>query len=127
MERTEFAKWLRECRKSIDYVNPSDKHFWPNTYIIWLDTGCYVSAGFLIHGSSDLSACHDAIADYCKDKGYKGYFADPEYIEELRRDALEQGFEEDDFVEEKYSSAGNEGDYFANILVVDELTERTKK
>ena len=127
MERTEFAKWLRECRKSIDYVNPSDKHFWPNPYIIWLDTGCYVSAGFLIHGNSDLGACHDAIADYCKDKGYKGYFADPDYIEELRKDALEQGFEEDDFVNEKYSSAGNEGDYFSNILAVDELSERSKK
>lgn len=123
MNRQQFATRLKECHKSIKYVNPSDKEFWRHTYILWLDTGCFVAAGFLVHASS-LSDAHDAVADYCKKKGYMGYFADPDYIEELRMDAKNDGREDEDaYVEERYCSAGNEGDYFCNILTVDELTE----
>lgn len=126
ISRKELAEKLKESRSTIDYVNPFEKQFYSKTFLVFLDTGCYVAAPFLIHANEFCGDVQDAICDYCDDKGYKGYFADDEYVKEQQKDALEQGFDEDDFINESYSQSGNFGKWFANVAFVYEL-ETTNK
>lgn len=128
ISRKELATKLAESRSTIDYVNPLEKHFYSKTFLVFLDTDCYVAAPFLIHANYFSEEVQDAICDYCDDKGtYKGYFADDEYVTEQQKDALEQGFSEDDFINESYTQCGNYGKWFANIAFVYELEYEEKK
>ncbi len=124
MNRQKFATELRRQRNggmnTVHYINPGDKHFWPRTYLVFLDTGCWFSAVFLVHSDNEQSA-HDEIADYCQRKGWNGYFADEEYLNELRADSLADGHEEDCYIDEQFTAAGNEGRYFANIRHIESL------
>jgi len=120
LTRKEFADKLRENRSIIDYVNQEDKHFWKHTFLVYLNTGCYVDAVFLVH-HDNLQDAYDEIADYSERKNYVGYFAEEEYLEELRADAIKDGHDEDCYVEEQFTSAGNYGKYFCNIGLVYEL------
>ena len=124
ISRAELAEKLRNDRSTIDYVNPLEKQFYNKTFLVFLDTGCYVAAPFLIHANYFSNEVHDVICDYCDNKGYKGYFADDEYVLEQQKDALDAGHDEDDFINDTYTQAGNFGKWFANVAFVYELESK---
>lgn len=119
--RKELTEKLTENRNVIDYVNPFEKSFYKNTYLVYLNTGCYVNATFLIHADYFSNDIQDVICDYCDDKGYAGYFADDSYVKEMQADSIEAGYEEGDFINESHTQSGNYGKWFCNIGFVYEL------
>jgi len=103
LARKEFARYLIENRKNhnIEYIQ-NEYHLSP-AYIVYLSTGCYWNVGFLIHSPHDnIGELVEIIAEYCRDKGHNGYFAEEERLTELRQDALNAGHDEEDFVNDFY-------------------------
>jgi hypothetical protein len=114
MNRSELARSLAENRHSIVYVNPSNKSY-GKTYLIGVSSGFYFAGAFLVHEDTEQNA-YDEICDYCAKQDFHGYFPDEEYLQELRDDALSDGHDEDAYIDEQFTRAGNEGAYFNNMV-----------
>ena len=122
--RKDFARHVIERRKYLHFI-PEIGYSDDPAYIIWLDQGCYWSKGFLLHSDTDdLGSFMEIIAEYCKDKNIN-QFADMEHIEELRKDSLEAGHDEDDFVNDFYMYT--ESGYINNPLHIDVLISGRKE
>lgn len=130
MNKQELADKIRSLRNSdslpMNYVNPDDKLFWRNTYLVYIETGMYWLKPFLVHANNEQEA-FDEIVDYAEEKGFVGYFAEDSHLEELRQDAIASGHDEDAFIDEQFTQGGNHGRYFANMARCFEVLNTDKR
>ena len=96
-------------------VKTYESRFWSHVYEV--SFGEFGHCVFLVNAENEQEAL-DELVDYPEETGiYPGYLAkwDDEHLDELRKDAVEQGYEEEDFVSDFYvGPAGNHGIYLSD-------------
>jgi hypothetical protein len=82
-----------------------------NLYFVHFGDYCNVGGGITlgVFGRNEQDAI-DEVIDYCGDV-YPHMMMEDEHIAELRRDAVKQGYDEDEFLSEEAICGGNAGEW----------------
>ena len=106
-----------------DCIDPNDKD--PHYYIIRYIEGSY--AVYSEYRDFSEADALDAFADYSRD-AYPGYTPDDARIEELRADAIADGYvdrgngEDETYIEDFYVRAGNDSAWLETPEIIERVT-----